>query len=1096
MRLGKGLVAAVLAGAAGVTAAQAPAAATPATSPTPATSISETPATSPTPATTAAATPATPEAETPARAERPGDKPTGTVTLITGDKVVVTAAGHRVEPGAGRQASFASQYRDGHLYVYPSDAQPLVARGVLDERLFDVTQLLKWGYDDARRGDIPLITQSAQGDVPALRSARQDQKLSALGMTAVQVPKKSAAETWKGLAADGARTLTAGRTKLWLDGHRSFTLDQSVKQIHAPEAWKQGFTGEGVTVAVLDSGYDSAHPDLKGVVTQARDFTGRGDTRDSNGHGTHVASIIAGAGEKYRGVAPGAKLAIGKIGDYVMEESDILAGMEWAATEVKAKVVNMSIGGPDTPDVDPVEQAVNTLSERTGTLFVVAAGNDRLPGSVTSPGSADAALTVGAVGRDDKVADFSSKGPRATDHAIKPDVTAPGVAIVAANAGGGADDPHVAMSGTSMAAPHVTGAAAILAQRHPDWSGQRLKAALIGSADPNGSATPYEEGAGRVDVARAVSQQVTATTGNVSVSFPWNGTGERTVTKTLTYANSGDTPVTLDLAADGEVLELGSKRLEVPAKGEASVELTIRAQGKAPGDYPGVVTARSGDVVVRTLAGAYVEPESYTLTVKAVERDGGASRRTMGDLYEPKTGVWKTLAFDDRGIAKLRVPEGEWIINANLYGADHSTTAYQPVTIDGADREVTLDARQGKEITFAVDDPTAALDGRSKKITLVNGSWSAAWASFGADPHLYALPVREPGLRYFAVSTWYKKDAEPSPYRYDLVDSRTGGIPDDLSYTARTRDLTKVTATYRAPGAPAPATVLVAPRLPGLPWEAAWLEASPEMNRPATMTHYRTPGFAWASESWMGTHLVTGRSEVLGRRSVTEVWNAAVTGPAFGMPAGDRDGDWLRFDVDGLLADGRAGLTGVDDAVTGRITLARGAEKLAESDLATCQPGFTESCQLDVRLPAEAATYTLTASAQRPSALSTKVEAAWTFRSERTDKARPLPLTAVRYLPEGLDDHNRAKPGSTTVLPVSLQRNPGAPAPRVTSITVEASFDDGASWRPVRLVGSGSARMARVANPAAPGFVSLRAKVTDAAGDQVTQTITRAYAIG
>ncbi|MFI9595506.1 hypothetical protein [Nonomuraea sp. NPDC052265] len=79
---------------------------------------------------------------------------------------------------------------------------------------------------------------------------------------------------------------------------------------------------------------------------------------------------------------------------------------------------------------------------------------------------------------------------------------------------------------------------------------------------------------------------------------------------------------------------------------------------------------------------------------------------------------------------------------------------------------------------------------------------------------------------------------------------------------------------------------------------------------------------------------------------------------------------------------------------------------------------------------------------------------------------------------------------------MSLHRNPGASAPRATTITLETSFDDGANWRPVRLTRVGSGWKARIANPDAPGFVSLRAGVTDAAGDRVTQTITRAYAIG
>ncbi|MET9252052.1 S8 family serine peptidase, partial [Nonomuraea sp. NPDC003709] len=296
------------------------------------------------------------------------------VTLITGDRVVVTGQGHRVEPGPGRQIDFSSQVRRGHLYVIPSDAAPLLAQGVLDRRLFDVTQLLAWRYGDADTPDIPVIEQ---GITTSLGSS-QVRRLSSLGMSAARVPKANAAQTWRTLT--GARTLVAGRTKLWLDGRRSFSLDESVKQIGAPQAWQQGFTGKGVTVAVLDSGYDPDHPDLKGAVTHEGKFSNEPDMRDNSGHGTHVASIVAGRGEKYRGVAPEAGLAIGKVGEgNGLTESEGLAGMEWAAVEVKAKIVNMSWGGPDGPELDPLEQAVNTLSEQTGTLFV--AGRRAVPAS-------------------------------------------------------------------------------------------------------------------------------------------------------------------------------------------------------------------------------------------------------------------------------------------------------------------------------------------------------------------------------------------------------------------------------------------------------------------------------------------------------------------------------------------------------------------------------------------------------------------------------------------------------------------------------------------------------------------------------------------
>ncbi|MFD1326283.1 S8 family serine peptidase, partial [Micromonospora sonneratiae] len=168
----------------------------------------------------------------------------------------------------------------------------------------------------------------------------------------------------------------------------------------------------------------------------------------------------------------------------------------------------------DTPEIDPLEQAVNTLTAQTGTLFVIAAGNDGGEGTVGSPGSADAALTVGAVDRDDELAEFSSRGPRVGDEAIKPDVTAPGVDIVAARASGTemgepVGDSYVTSSGTSMATPHVAGAVALLAQQHPTWKADQLKATLVGSAKPNPGLTAFEQGAGRVDVARAITQTVT-----------------------------------------------------------------------------------------------------------------------------------------------------------------------------------------------------------------------------------------------------------------------------------------------------------------------------------------------------------------------------------------------------------------------------------------------------------------------------------------------------------------------------------------------------------------------------------------------------------
>lgn len=165
----------------------------------------------------------------------------------------------------------------------------------------------------------------------------------------------------------------------------------------------------------------------------------------------------------------------------------------------------MSLGDSEITDQnDPMAQALNQLSEDTGTLFVVAAGNSGGVGTIGSPGTADAALTVAATNDADVRATFSSQGPRGIGHGLKPDLSAPGVGIVAArsqNSSGSGS--YQSRDGTSMATPHVAGAAAILAQRYPEWSDQRIKDALMSSSVAL-DATAYQVGSGRLDIPAAL----------------------------------------------------------------------------------------------------------------------------------------------------------------------------------------------------------------------------------------------------------------------------------------------------------------------------------------------------------------------------------------------------------------------------------------------------------------------------------------------------------------------------------------------------------------------------------------------------------------
>lgn len=221
--------------------------------------------------------------------------------------------------------------------------------------------------------------------------------------------------------------------------------------LDVPAAWKVT-KGRGATVAVLDTGCDFGHPDLRDQVAASRNFTSsRNGAADVQGHGSHVAGIILAAanGGGVVGVAPDAKLLVGKVlGDSGSGASIwIAAGIDWAVAS-GADVVNMSLGGPQ-PDA-ATRDAVRRAAAK-GVIVVAAAGNEGpREGSVGYPGGYAEAVCVAAVDSQLRVPAFSSRGAPVR-------VAAPGVGVRSCYPGGR----FATMSGTSMAAPYVSGCAAL-----------------------------------------------------------------------------------------------------------------------------------------------------------------------------------------------------------------------------------------------------------------------------------------------------------------------------------------------------------------------------------------------------------------------------------------------------------------------------------------------------------------------------------------------------------------------------------------------------------------------------------------------------------
>ncbi|MFB9683639.1 S8 family serine peptidase [Amycolatopsis plumensis] len=1056
------------------------------------------------------------------------------VTLITGDRVRVLSNSRGkntvvVEPGPGRDRigffrETITGAKPGDITVVPSDALALVSAGKLDSRLFDVSELLRRHLTDAA-GALPLIVTYADGApaaTPPATTAVRD--LPSVRGAALRQDRHRGTEFWTWLTAGPGLRAPIG--KVWLDGLAEPALDVSVPQIGGPVAWQAGYTGRGVTVGVLDTGVQADHPDLAGKVVEAQDFTGtRPDAGDDVGHGTHVAGIIAGTGAasggRYRGVAPDARLISGKVClAYGCPESAVIAGMEWIAPKVR--VVNLSLGGDATDGTDPVSQAVNTLTARYGTLFVASAGNDRSldlpePGPVVAPAAADAALAVGSVSAQDTTSAFSNRGLRLGDHAVKPDVAAPGEGIVSARAAGTrdgdtapVDGDYTRLSGTSMAAPHVAGSAALLLQRHPDWLAGRLKSTLTSTAKP--TADVVEQGAGRVDAGRAVTQQVTATTGSLGYGFvAWPRSGP--VTKTVTYHNDGDAPVTLALATNPQPLfSPSATSVVVPAHGDADVGVTLQAGASAAGPQGGRLTATAPGIAVQTALGAFLEPESYDVSVRMIGRDG---RFTAGvaTLVDTTTGAaFGVRPFRADGTAVVRVPKGRYDLNAFDVSGDPSGQSRpaavtllsrpgQPVT--GA-VSVILDARAGKPLRAVVDRPDARLQGG--ELGLVSGNPGGtrtntlAWiAQPGTE--LYAASSGNEvtdhtyGLYFRATLAARPPGVDPNGYVYQLALLERGRVPADPVFRVRDRDLAVVDTRYHTQGKPAESLRLDDVTF-GFPGADSGTYQVTAQALPSRRTEYYTTGVAWQHLLAVYPDPLTDAENNYSYRTYRPGfehagWNRAPVGPAFGAPQDGwgvvRAGNQLVYAIPLVSGSDPEQYTSPPGGLTGTASLSRDGVALATAP----SPAVGA-----LAIPDTAGTYTLRSVATRSvpwSVVGTAVDVTWTFREPGlAAPLKPLPLLVVRA--EGaVDEQSRAPAGKPFVLALTAQRQPRAGEFRLADLRVETSTDDGAHWTVAPTARIGNGGLAVVRNPAGEGFVSLRITARDADGNAVTQTVIRAY---
>jgi subtilisin family serine protease len=1098
------------------------------------------------------------------QAGAPGTQASGRITLVTGDQLYVSGSKYSLESQPRPGVSFvAYTNQDGHLNVIPSDAFNLLGSGEVDSRLFDVTALLESGLGD--RPDVPLIIAHDKGAKATARSSVANggghvvRELPSINSLAVRADNAKANGVWKQLTTgDGrGRKLRSGVAKIWLDGVRRPTLDQSVPQVGAPTAWAAGYDGTGVKIGIVDSGIDSTHPDLAGKVVAASDFTGEG-LQDLLGHGTHVASIAAGTGAgsggQYRGVAPGASLISAKacVVTNICFDSAIIAGLQFAA-EQGADVINLSLGGADTPGVDPLEQQVNAVSATFGTLVVAAAGNTPFPApsySVSSPSTADAALSVGAVDGADNLAYFSNRGPRVSDTAIKPEITAPGVGITAARSSTSSlpGDLYTELSGTSMASPHVAGAAAIVAQRHPAWTPAQLKAALMNNALQTPGARVFDTGAGRLNVARAYNAFVLSSPSSISLGRQVAPhADDPVITRTITYTNTDpNNGANLSLlltardpsgaAAPAGMFTLSTNSISLQPGGTATVTFTAKTSlSVADGFYDGYVTAfgQAGGINVTTPFAVHSAPAGREYTFNHIDRSGNYAAGYSTLLLPLTSGkpVYQlfSTSIGPAGPRTDYIESGDYLLYSAIPDASSGgmSVLVQPkfTVTAGAPATIDIDSSTAQPLNVTVPNSAAVTwlqqVGAGYMGTNVAVS-SMVWSPTAAIPPMWTKQLGPANVFTpnfmgkvrlgLAVPPGGGANLSNSTQVYNTAWFVDQQFPTGITKNVTAGQLAAVTASHgkHVDGSVGFKDSEANPNGALFPLQSLGFI---RFVLPHTRTeYYNTDGnIRWysrfldlvnTSPEQHSVNLESRITTLTAGTTTTDAWNKPVYGPALGnvlLPLDwvVRRGDTIYFNPP-MVGDS-AGHTGFPESgyavsdLTGTATLKRNGVVVATA----AYPG-TRTIPPSATVPPDWSPYTLETTMSRgaPTVLGTQISAIWSFNSSTVDanSVLRLPLWAVTFKP-ALNADNVAPAGSFQI-PLTAVAQPDSPVAGINTITVQYSTNDGATWQNATVTGSGANRTATVTNPNTTGFVSLRATATDFAGNSVTQTTIRAYKIG
>ncbi|MFC4909208.1 hypothetical protein [Actinomadura gamaensis] len=504
---------------------------------------------------------------------------------------------------------------------------------------------------------------------------------------------------------------------------------------------------------------------------------------------------------------------------------------------------------------------------------------------------------------------------------------------------------------------------------------------------------------------------------------------------------------------------------------------------------------------------------SHRLAVSVLDRAGrapGDADAQSFEVFDLATGEELDGVFTG-GSGQIEVPAGTyrvgaWIRTPEPGHPNAKALMIRPSVRITGDTELVLDARTTRRVEVSLDiaDPKLFLGDAVVPMTTEG------------QRHSYDLPLEDglfvspaAGVSLHVFTTWTRDGAGRGPYRYSVLTTSKGRIPDNPTFRVRTADLADVRTGYPAPGDTSCLVISDGPDLPDLSFVVSHDVTAGAT--PVAQTVHATPGVLWRSSHRIGgADCASGRPEVTevtegaerfpSARDYTRRWLTAplTPGPSFWnardlSPAVVRHQDLLDVNMS-LFSDGVPGHVGPrsapweDGHITGRTTLMQDGRQLGTSPYAG-YGSFT--------LPRESSHYRLETHAERKvpwSPLSTRTDAVWTFTSAHTDGTAVPALMTVRY-DAGLDDHSRAPAGSAHRIEARIQTPPGVEAAEVEQLRVRVSYDDGKTWHDTSVQAGDDGWTIDLHHPAHAEYVSLRAIAADTRGNTVTQTTIRAYAL-